>query len=223
VEWKEELRSVVVNKWVAITQHIVAGVAVLVAATLLVSQFSVQNASEISLAMGKARAAMDEEAILTAEMAGQPMEYLFAGRKSKATPLKIEDERRCLAQAIYFEARSEPFEGWVAVADVVLNRARDPRFPATICGVVFQGEYRRHRCQFSFACDGRSDKAYNRVQWERALRLASYKIANLSPKPTLTEATHYHADYVKPKWSLKMVKLDKIGRHIFYSDKIANN
>ena len=200
-------------------QYVIAGAAVAVASVMLMTQIFGQSEARINSAMGEAQAAMDHDAILTAATDGKTMEYLFAGRRNPAQPVDIDAERQCLAQAIYFEARSEPFEGWVAVADVVLNRARDPRFPATICGVVFQGEYRRHRCQFSFACDGRSDRPYNQVKWERALRLAAYKLANLSPQPMLTEATHYHADYVAPYWSQKMVRLDKIGRHIFYKDK----
>ena len=70
----------------------------------------------------------------------------------------LEEAQHCLAQAIYFEARGEPFEGWEAVGQVVINRVRDKRYPGRICDVVFQGEYRRHRCQFSFACDGVSDR-----------------------------------------------------------------
>ena len=73
----------------------------------------------------------------------------------------LEEAQHCLAQAIYFEARGEPVEGWEAVGQVVINRVRDKRYPGQICDVVFQGEYRRHRCQFSFACDGVSDRPYD--------------------------------------------------------------
>lgn len=131
--------------------------------------------------------------------------------------------RQCLAQAIYFEARSEPINGWIAVADVVLNRARDARYPGSVCGVVFQGSYRKHRCQFSFACDGQSDKAYNADLWIKAQRMAAYKLMYYANAPKLLSATHYHADYVKPYWTTSMVKLDKIGRHIFYSDRMSRN
>ncbi len=217
------------KRMMVIGEYMMAGLAVGFATMLLLTQIFGQGAAylsssaRISSAISDARAAINQDMVLTAQTEGSSIEFLFAGRRASADPINLDEERRCLAQAIYFEARSEPFEGWIAVADVVLNRARDPRFPASICGVVFQGEYRRHRCQFSFACDGRSDVPYNRVQWERAQRLAAYKIANLSPQPMLTMANHYHADYVSPKWSEKMVRLDKIGRHIFYSDKVQNN
>lgn len=167
--------------------------------------------------------AVEEDYVVEAVIAIDVMERLFSGPQySVGQPETLEASRRCLAQAIYFEARSEPPEGWVAVADVVLNRARDPRFPASICGVVFQGEYRRNRCQFSFACDGRSDNPYDRLAWEKAMRLATYKLATLSDEPSLTSATHYHADYVAPYWSNQMERLAKIGRHIFYTDRGGN-
>ena len=86
------------------------------------------------------------------------VESLLRGTRVNAKQETLFESQRCLAQAIYFEARSEPLSGWAAVADVVINRALDARYPATICGVVFQGEYRRHKCQFSFACDGLSDR-----------------------------------------------------------------
>lgn len=145
--------------------------------------------------------------------------------KRTAVPLAEGEDfataRHCLAQAIYFEARGEPVSGWSAVADVVINRVKDSRYPDTICGVVFQGEYRRHRCQFSFACDGRSDRAKNRRFWHRALRVAENKLRYYRDSPTraTANATHYHADYVSPHWSRKMVRLAKIGNHIFYTDK----
>lgn len=125
----------------------------------------------------------------------------------------------CLAQTIYFEARSEPHDGWEAVAEVVINRALDTRYPATICGVVFQNEYKRHRCQFSFACDGRSDRPKNKEVWQTALRIAADKLARYHVPPHHVRATHYHADYVAPSWSKKMQRLEKIGRHIFYAEQ----
>ncbi len=148
-------------------------------------------------------------------------ESLYAGKRVSQKPETLAEAQRCLAQAIYFEARSEPIAGWEAVADVVVNRAMSRRYPASICGVVFQGEYRRHQCQFSFACDGLSDRPKNHRLWERALHIAGSKLTSLhSPthKPT-HKATHYHADYVDPYWADDMVKLVKIGRHIFYADK----
>lgn len=132
-------------------------------------------------------------------------------------------EKRCLAQAIYYEARSEPLSGWKAVADVVINRVNDRRYPSTVCGVVFQGEYRRHKCQFSFACDGKSDRPKNRILWQRSQRVAAYMLMKRHTKPTSLPATHYHADYVDPYWNRDMLRLAKIGRHIFYNDLAQTN
>lgn len=146
-------------------------------------------------------------------------ESLFRGPKPVAKVETLADAQRCLAQAIYFEARSEPLAGWEAVADVVINRALSSRYPASICGVVFQGEFRRHKCQFSFACDGLSDRPKNRPLWQRSLRMAGNKLTSMRAGPATQRATHYHADYVDPYWNRDMVKLAQIGRHIFYTDR----
>lgn len=148
-------------------------------------------------------------------------ESLFAGHRTANKPESFAQAQRCLAQAIYFEARSEPVEGWHAVADVVINRAISRRYPASICGVVFQGERRRHKCQFSFACDGRSDRAQNKRLWQQAMQVSANKLTEWRAEPIMRRATHYHADYVDPYWNRDMVKLAKIGRHIFYTDNIS--
>jgi len=129
-----------------------------------------------------------------------------------------ESEIRCLANAIYFEARGEPVTGQLAVAQVVLNRVKNPAYPDTICSVVYQNKNKRYRCQFSFACDGIRDRITDMSAWNAALSLARKVVAN----PTGTfladvgTSTHYHATYVRPRWARKMKKMDKIGRHIFY-------
>ncbi len=146
-------------------------------------------------------------------------ESLFTPASVELAPEVFSEARHCLAQAIYFEARSEPIAGWEAVADVVINRTLDRRYPSTICGVVFQGEYNRHSCQFSFACDGLSDRARNRKLWKKALEIAGTKLVESRERSHTANATHYHADYVTPYWSEKMVRLTKIGRHIFYTDR----
>ena len=161
--------------------------------------------------------------ILPAHANYSAAESLFRGPQravhAQRSAETLADAQRCLAQAIYFEARSEPLAGWNAVADVVINRAFSSRYPASICGVVFQGEFRRHKCQFSFACDGLSDRPKNRVLWQRALRMAGSKLTSMRAGPATRRATHYHADYVDPYWNRDMVKLAKIGRHIFYTDR----
>jgi hypothetical protein len=127
-------------------------------------------------------------------------------------------ERRCLATAIYFEARGEPTRGQIAVGQVILNRVRSPQFPETICGVVYQGQM-APGCQFSFACDGKTDTPKPGAQWDLAQTL-SHKIT--SGQVWLAEvgySTYYHADYVRPGWASDMNKIDSIGRHIFYKKR----
>jgi spore germination cell wall hydrolase CwlJ-like protein len=122
---------------------------------------------------------------------------------------------RCLAQAVYFEARGEPFEGRMAVAQVVLNRVADPRWPAQLCAVVFQNQHRRHNCQFSFACDGKADRPREDAAWQSALHLA--RLLNAGHIRDLTgQATHFHAVHVRPFWTAAFTPTVSIGRHRFY-------
>ena len=121
----------------------------------------------------------------------------------------------CLTQAIYFEARSEPVEGQLAVAQVVLNRVSDPRYPSSICSVVYQNEQLRHRCQFSFACDGLAETAYNLEAWDVATRI-SYIALSGRWEDITDQATHYHANYVNPYWSRNLLPTAQLGTHIFY-------
>ncbi|TMJ34694.1 MAG: cell wall hydrolase [Alphaproteobacteria bacterium] len=127
-------------------------------------------------------------------------------------------EENCLAKAVYFEARSESELGQLAVAKVILNRVKDPNYPKTICGVVYQGSDRRNSCQFSFACDGVADDVKNQEAWDHSKLIAQKAIAGDQTIRIIGAATNYHADYVSPKWAKDMRKLIKIGRHIFYSD-----
>ncbi len=125
-------------------------------------------------------------------------------------------EQTCMAKAIYFEARSEPTLGQMAVAGVVLNRVRHGNYPNTVCGVVFQNQHKRNACQFSFACDGKTDIATSKKHWRSAMKMAKAFITGKKKAHVIRTATHYHADYVSPDWSKKMRKVKKIGRHIFY-------
>jgi spore germination cell wall hydrolase CwlJ-like protein len=127
-------------------------------------------------------------------------------------------ERRCLATAIYFEARGEPVRGQVAVAQVILNRVRSPLFPETICGVVYQGQM-HPGCQFSFTCDGHTDNPRNDDQWALAQDIAKRITAGELWLPEVGYSTYYHANYVNPSWAGSMSKIDKIGRHIFYKKR----
>jgi spore germination cell wall hydrolase CwlJ-like protein len=125
-------------------------------------------------------------------------------------------ERRCLAEAIYYEARSEPRLGQAAVADVVLNRVADRRYPDTICAVVYQGAMQRGRgCQFSFTCDGSMRARKNARRWAESEELAGAILAGLRA-PVSRNATHYHAVYVSPDWSKTLTPTAAIGLHRFY-------
>ncbi|NBB51806.1 cell wall hydrolase [Rhizobium sp. CRIBSB] len=133
-------------------------------------------------------------------------------------PVSAEDRRRavrCLTQGIYYEAALEPDEGQAAVAQVILNRVRDPNYPDTICGVVFQGAERVTGCQFSFTCDGALAQAPVGWAWDRARKVAERALAGHVATRVGT-ATHYHADYVRPWWAPTLTKLDQIGAHVFY-------
>ncbi len=127
------------------------------------------------------------------------------------------EQLRCLALNVYWEARSESIPGQVAVAAVTLNRVQSPRFPANVCDVVRQGgEVRRHRCQFSWWCDGKKDDPLDDDAWRRATTLARLVSAGVIDDPT-GGALWYHADYVTPHWATAKEKITKIGRHIFYT------
>jgi spore germination cell wall hydrolase CwlJ-like protein len=126
-------------------------------------------------------------------------------------------EENCLAHAVYFEARSESEKGQMAVAKVILNRTKSPRYPKTICGVVYEGQHHRNSCQFSFACDGQPEKITQGQAWSQAKRIANRAMSGDHRLRGMDKAIFYHADYVKPKWSKSMRKLAKIGRHVFYA------
>jgi len=123
---------------------------------------------------------------------------------------------KCLATAIYFEARGEPVAGQAAVAQVVLNRLRSDRYPKSVCGVVYQNAQARNRCQFSFACDGKSDVPREAAAWSRARNVAADALAHRREVWAVGDATLYHARYVSPTWAPKVTLVSSIGQHMFY-------
>jgi len=123
---------------------------------------------------------------------------------------------KCLADAVYFEARGEPVRGQMAVAQVVINRVFSGYYPNNICGVVYQNAHRRLHCQFTFACDGRPERVDEPAAWERAQHIARDALDGDSWLNDVGKATHYHARWVHPRWVRKMRKLDRIGVHTFY-------
>ena len=129
---------------------------------------------------------------------------------------KMDSEKRCLAEAVYFEARSEPEAGQAAVAQVVLNRVSSGLYPNNVCGVVYQNRHHYKGCQFSFACEGKSLRITERDAWANAVRVANEVMAGRTYISDVGRSTHYHANYVKPRWARALTKMDVIGHHIFY-------
>lgn len=148
----------------------------------------------------------------------------FLPHKSLANPYT--DAVNCIAANIYFEARNQPMLGRIAVALVVLNRAEDHRYPDTVCAVVYQGPTKpswkdpnkhipiRHRCQFSWWCDGKKEQITDKDAWNDAVRIAKMTLAGF---PDFTQgSTHYHATYVTPRWATRFLLTYVIGDHVFY-------
>ena len=156
---------------------------------------------------------------------------LFAVTAAQAQELfdkASQPEEYCLALNIYHEARGSNFADQAAVADVVLNRVDDARYPDSICEVVYQGKQKpswkdpnvmvmvRNMCQFSWYCDGKSDEPKDTDAWRQAQQTA-YMMSVHNDFRGITEgATHYHANYVKPKWARDFQLIGRIGDHIFY-------
>lgn len=130
----------------------------------------------------------------------------------------VEDRDRaltCMTQAVYYEAAGEGQDGGRAVAQIVINRMRHPGYPASICGVVYQGADRTTGCQFTFTCDGSLLRAPIPEVWTESRKIAEAALGGRVFAP-IGHATHYHADYVLPYWADSLDKSIQIGRHIFY-------
>jgi len=128
-------------------------------------------------------------------------------------------QMRCLAEAIYFESRSEPEAGQAGVAQVVLNRVRSGIFPTNVCGVVYQDANRPFACQFSFACEGKSLRIEEPGAWAVATRIADEVVRGANYDAKLVDAVNYHANYVYPFWAPSLRRVEKIGAHLFYAMK----
>lgn len=125
---------------------------------------------------------------------------------------------QCLTSAVYYEAALEPDAGQQAVAQVVLNRVAHPSYPATVCGVVYQGSERATGCQFTFSCDGSLARAPSRFHWMRAARVAQKALDGNVYAP-VGLATHYHTTEVHPYWAPSLSFIGTIGAHRFYKWK----
>ena len=133
----------------------------------------------------------------------------------------METALMCMALNIFFEARSEPIQGQIAVAEVTLNRVASDDYPNTICEVVLQQN--SQGCQFSWWCDGKSDSPKEHNSFQTSKSLARLMIDDGQYISVVGKnATHYHTDDIKPYWSDDMVKVEQVGKHIFYT-KNNNN
>lgn len=134
----------------------------------------------------------------------------------------------CLALNTYHEAKNQSMIGQIATAQVVMNRVADDRYPNTVCEVVKQGPHRpswenpekeypvKHRCQFSWYCDGKSDIPKNEKAWKKAQDYAYLVLYNKINLDVTEGATHYHATYVRPAWAKTKTRTTRIEKHIFY-------
>ncbi len=144
-----------------------------------------------------------------------------ATKVSAARPFRLDgalDQSRdldCLTQAAYYEARGEGRDGMKAVAQVVLNRARHPAFPNTVCAVVYQGANRGTGCQFSFTCNGAMRGRVNRAAWDRARDVATKALSG-QVFAAVGNATHFHTTAVSPSWRNSLVRVNQVGDHLFY-------
>ena len=142
--------------------------------------------------------------------------------KTPAERLGLFDEKarvkseKCLAEAVYFEARGEAVRGQIAVAQVVMNRAFSGFYPTTVCGVVYQNKNHHLACQFTFACDNVADVVREPDMWDRAKKIAKAMLDGQLWLPEVAKSTHYHAYLVHPSWVSEMKKMYKFGVHTFY-------
>lgn len=166
--------------------------------------------------------------IISAILTGSILIGGVASAHSELERRHTEEQMTCLAMNIYYEARSSNLADKAGVADVVLNRVRDNRYPDTICEVVQQGKQKpswkdpnrmvmvRNACQFSWYCDGKADNPQDEDRWVEAQMIA-WQIAENDTYRGITEgATHYHATYVKPSWADSLQMVGRLGAHIYY-------
>lgn len=144
------------------------------------------------------------------QRARSPAERLALDDKSRAK------SEKCLAEAVYFEARGEAVRGQIAVAQVVMNRVFSGKYPDSVCGAVYQNKHRHLACQFTFACDNNADVIREPEMWERARKIAKAMLDGQIWLPEVGKSTHYHAYWVRPSWVAEMKKMYKTGVHTFY-------
>lgn len=169
-------------------------------------------------AEGRAARTLDAATMKRLIEAPDPENGVYSrSRIDKLKPVKGGDSWACLSEALYFEARGESVRGMFAVAEVILNRVDDTRYPDTICGVVNQGTGERFRCQFTYTCDGRPENIRNDRAYERVGKVAKLMMSGM-PRRLTDGATHYHTKSVKPNWSKVFPRTVTIGYHHFYRE-----
>jgi len=150
---------------------------------------------------------------------------LFVSGSASAQNFELEKlfpQVQCMALNIYYESRGSNLADKAAVADVVLNRVNDTRYPNTVCEVVKQGlqdangNMRRNKCQFSWYCDGKADNPQNQDLYVEAQSIAWNMVEEGKYRGITEGATHYHATYVNPRWASTLQLVGRIGAHIFY-------
>lgn len=159
---------------------------------------------------------------------GLPAENLLRTADTEARTLRLDaawfdslpvakggDAWRCLAEAIYFEARGETLRGQIAVAEVILNRVDTGLYPGSVCGVVHQGTGRKYACQFTYTCDGHAERIHEPRAWELAGKIARLMLDG-APRVLTGGATHYHTHAVNPRWASRLPHTATIGEHRFY-------
>ncbi len=174
----------------------------------------------VALATGSAAVAIDNYTIESVPVVAVQEDASAPPAQSviELASAQLSHDQYCLAEAMYYEARSEGAQGEKAVAEVILQRVRSRYYPNTICGVVYEGTDRGDKlCQFSYACDGSIDELKTAKTWERSRQLASRIMAGTIRLGGQTgRATNYHTVAVSPDWAGGMLRTRQIGNHIFY-------
>lgn len=154
---------------------------------------------------------------LVATKAGRKKQALSYSRAWIDSQPKVRGNKewRCLADALYFEARGESTKGQFAVAEVIMNRVDSASYPNTVCGVVNQGTGRKFACQFTFTCDGHKEVVNEPKAYDRMGKIAKIMVEG-GPRPLTKGATHYHTKAVRPNWARKFPRTATIGVHHFY-------
>jgi len=135
----------------------------------------------------------------------------------------MDTELRCLAEALYFEARGESVKGQFAVAEVILNRVESAAYPNSVCSVIKQGTGRKYACQFTYTCDGHPEHINEKGAWRQVSKVADAMLDG-APRALTGGATHYHTRHVSPSWSRVFPRTTTVDTHHFYRQptRVAN-